>query len=94
MISMRSIFLRALFRVFSVRPSRSLSLIFCFISEAAALVKVTTRKEPGAAPSRSIRTIRSIITAVFPLPAAAEQMIFPAGEWIASHCCPVHSLME
>ena len=66
----------------SLRSSIRRLRIFSFISAAAALVKVITKKEKGSAPSRISRTIRSIITAVFPLPAAAEQISFSDEEAI------------
>ena len=65
----------AAIRGFFRSPARR-TRIFSFISAAAALVKVITRKEKGSAPSRISLAIRSIITAVFPLPAAAEQISF------------------
>ena len=73
---------------FSCNARLILALIFSFICAAAALVKVTTSKRSiSTASSPEMRPkIRSVKTAVFPLPAAAETRMF---WWRASMtaCC-------
>ena len=89
-ISMADAFSAAEAMIGSFLSASSRFRIFSFISAAAALVKVITRKEKGSAPSRISLTILSIMTAVLPLPAAAEQISLCDEELITLCWSSVH----
>ena len=61
----------------------------CFISAAAARVKVNTSSRSTGVPDATMRVSRSVSTAVLPAPAAAETMRLP-GVSIACFCGCVH----
>ena len=59
----------------------------CFISAAAARVKVSTSSRSTGVPAATMRVSRSVSTAVLPAPAAADTITLPRASMARSCAC-------